>query len=119
MLQVKNWLTILLIGLISTNSLAVQFVKAGTPTPYTGYLMTEDEAQNARKSLIDLDTYTKLNESYTKEVDLLQKSLTYRTEQVKILQDENNNIENRKYLYVAGGFQPAYLKEYCLTGQLF
>ena len=77
--------------------------------------MTEDEAQNARKSLIDLDTYTKLNESYTKEVDLLQKSLTYRTEQVKILQDENNNIENRKYLYVAGGVLATLLTIYVGT----
>ena len=115
MLQVKNLLIPLLIYSISLNSIAVTVIKAGDKAPTDGYLFTEYEAQIVRSNNIDLDTFTKLNTSYQTTNDLLQKSLTYRSEQVKILEEENSNIETRKYLYVAGGILVTIISIYAAT----
>jgi hypothetical protein len=91
------------------------YLQKAQTTPYTGYLFTEDETKALRMELIDKDTLSRTNESYKTEVDLLQKSLTYRSEQVKILLDEQNTIETRKYLYVAGGVLATLLTIYAAT----
>ena len=115
MSQVKTLLICSLVSLISLNSPGATFLKAGDKAVEDGYLLSEYEAQRVKENLIDIKTLTKLNESYVKETDLLQKSLTYRSEQVKILLDEQNTIETRKYLYVAGGILATLITVYAST----
>ena len=91
------------------------FLQEGSKAPYVGYLFSEQETKSLRNELIEKDAQLKIIESYKTEVDILQKSLTYRSEQVKILLDENNNIETRKYLYVAGGILATLLTIYAST----
>lgn len=112
----KNLLIFLTIVLSSSQNVsAAEFLPEGSKTQYAGYLFTEQEAKSLRSELIEKDTLFKLNESYKSENILLTQSLDYRLQQVKLLQDDVNNQETRKYLYVAAGVVVTLLSVYAAT----
>lgn len=116
MLHPQKLLISSLIVLSSLNAQAApSYLTAGTVAPYTGYLFNEAETKALRNELIDKDALFKLNESYKAENALYKESLEFRNQQVKQLLEEYNNIETRKYLYVAGGILATIITIYATT----
>ena len=115
-MSIKKMLLISLITVLSNTSLAGPvYLIRGEQAPYVGYLFTEDETKNLRKELIDKDALVGLNKSYIAENGLLKESLDFRNQQVKQLLEEYNNMETRKYLYVAGGILATIVTIYAAT----
>lgn len=106
--------SLIVLNSITANGAPVYLLET-KPAPYTGYLFSEAETKSLRNELIDKDALFKLNESYKAENGLLKESLEFRNQQVKQLLEEFNNIETRKYLYVAGGILATIVTIYATT----
>lgn len=106
------------LAIVLNNSYAMAtpaYLQEGFKAPYTGYLFTEEDTKSLRVELLEKDALTKLNVSYKSENTLLRESLDFRNQQVKQLLEEYNQMETRKYLYVAGGILATLLTVYAAT----
>jgi len=89
-----SFLTIVLILTIPSRSLAQQVVPiaAGTPAPYSGILMPEGVAKEAKNAVIERDTYKSVNESLNKSLNLSNQNFNYSENKVNILLEQNDKL---------------------------
>jgi len=68
------------------------FLQKGQTTPFSGLLLSEKQAQQTRRELIERDNLHALTVSYEKTIQLQQLGLQTREDQVENLRKQNNSL---------------------------
>jgi len=62
------------------------------PAPFTGYLFTDEKTKDTRIKLLERDFYKETSESFEKSNTYLQKNLSLKDEQIKLITEQNTNL---------------------------
>ncbi len=76
----------------------------GTPAPFTGILLTEEEARNADKALIDLDASKQSTDLYKKNFDIANTQADYWKQNALEANKELVSRDNRRFWENSGYF---------------
>ena len=94
----KNYLLrILLIFLIAVNSIPsaaydAKLLEKGDISPFQGVLFSTDDANKIRVELLERDTFLFLNESYKRSLDLTDKNMKLKDEQLDLVMNRNLDL---------------------------
>lgn len=86
-----------------TDDQAVYLTK-GQPAPFTGYLITQDQANTARKNSIDLGAQLKINIELMDENSLLNQRLSNAQQQDTFLSKQLVDEQDKGFFSKAGYF---------------
>lgn len=84
----------IIFSLISLNSFAqdATFLEKDQKAPYSGILLPKEKVQELRNNTLERDSFKKQNESLNTSLDLQQKNLGLKDNQINILLTQNDNL---------------------------
>lgn len=78
----------------STNAISndVVSLEKGKPAPFTGILFSESKAKEVRNELLDKDILTVENKALKKELNITEKIVSLREEEVNLYRKQNERL---------------------------
>jgi hypothetical protein len=87
-------ISLILINLVTRNLFADEALSLikGTAAPYSGVLLPLDQATDLRNSVLERDSYKKLNDSLNQSIDIYKTNEQYDQQKINLLVKQNDDL---------------------------